>query len=294
MMPPIAPGVIVATDMPASEYHADPCPTRSLSSTVARAMVGDLGGCAKMGQEHYSKTTPAMNAGNALHQLILDADHGLEILDFDSYRTDKAKDARDAATAAGKIPMLRHKFEPIDTAADWIIEHLQDAGLEMCHDPSNNTYNELTILYERQMQRGPIWVRTRIDHVKFYPGSGIDAFDLKTRSKRSDAHPDRVSKDIANAGYDVQAATYLDAILAAWPKYAERVRWYWVYAETAKPWLVSVSGRGGVFKARGQRLWNEACEAWAVGAHDGEWPGYHHYEYLPEPGWLEAKENRHE
>lgn len=290
MMPPVAPGVIVHTNMPSSVYHDDPCPADSLSSTVARAMV--INGCALAGRDYQGARSKAKDTGNVLHSLILGADgRNIEIIEHDSYRTNKAKAARDEALAAGQIPVKRHDVEAFNDSADMITESLHDAGLDLYHSPNDDAYSELTILHKREMQHGPIWIRTRLDHVKFYRG-GIVAYDLKTRSKSAAAHPDKVTVDIAHSGYDVQAAAYVGALAAAFPDYDGHITWYWVYAETCSPWLVSVSGMGGIYKARGLRKWNEACEMWATGVHKGIWPGYHHYDQLPEPRWVEAQEGR--
>lgn len=292
MMPPVAPGVIVHTDMPAAEYHADPCPTRSLSSTVARAMVID--GCARNGQGFESTASKAKDNGNVLHYLILGThEHNAQVIEHDSYRTNAAKRAREAARAAGKIPVKRHEFDVLDDAADFLTERLLATELDLYHAPEDNANSELTILHRRQTQGGEIMVRTRTDHVKLYEGRGIVAYDLKTTAKLGNGHPRVAAETIARYGYDIQAAAYVEAIEAAWPNYAGFVTWYWVFAETCRPYNVGVYGRGGVFKDRGQRLWNEACEMWARGIHAGVWPGYHHYEHLPEPGYLEAQENRH-
>ncbi len=296
MMPPAAPGVLVHTDMPASEYHADPCPTRSLSSTVARAMVID--GCARNGQGFDDSPSKAKDAGNILHHMILGSgDNNTAIIEHDSYRTKAAQDARDKARAAGKTPVKRADFDELGDVADALTERMDaDPGLSLYHAPEENAYSELTILHQRKMQHGPIWIRTRLDHVKFYPGRGIEAYDLKTTGKRGNAHRRRASETIAREGYDIQAAAYVGALEAAWPKYAGRVSYVWVFAETCRPQNIGVHGcgPGGIFPDRGQRLWDAACEMWATGVHTGRWPGYHHYEQLPAPGWLEYQEAEYE
>jgi hypothetical protein len=302
MMPPIADGVHVHVDMPASEYHADPCPKPSLSSTRARAMVID--GCALMGRPgvgDIDEHTKAKDEGALFHELLLlDSSEDVEILDYANYRTKAAQTARREARDRGKVPILRKEWESMVMTAAGIKANLEartcdgdPAPVYLQHAPDRGRYSELTILHQlTTTHAGPIWVRARLDHVEFRRG-GIIAYDLKVRSKRGDAHPRKMAENIAREGYAVQSACYTEALEAAFPAYAGRVVWVWVFVESKPPYAVTAAEQDGLFKAHGVRLWREACEAWARGVHLDEWPGYYQPPILGAPGWLEHKENQH-
>lgn len=296
MMPAVSPGVVVTAELEADEYHADPCPQPSLSSTRARRMTID--GCARIGRPGNGAAadiyTGAKDAGTAIHQLILQNSDEIEVIERKTYHSKEAKAERDAARANGRVPIKRHEYDPLEVAARGIESTLRDDyGLALAHDPDNGAYSELVILHQVETECGPIWARTRIDHVKFYQKE-IVAFDLKVRSKRGDASERRMSENVARDGYDVQAAAYDQAIQAAWPAFAGRTEWVWVYAESCPPFLVSAARWGGIHKQRGRRLWKEACEMWGRGIYYNEWPGYRVAEYLPVPGWLEYQEGEYE
>jgi hypothetical protein len=55
--------------------------------------------------------------GSAAHDLFLHGEERIVVVDADSWRTNKAKDERDAARAAGKIPMLAIKMPAVNAMA---------------------------------------------------------------------------------------------------------------------------------------------------------------------------------
>ena len=125
MTPITKPGIY---DIPAPEYHADPCPTPSLSSSVARILIERSP--AHAWQVHVRlnpnyiplEANTAMNIGSAVHAVVLDGDmSGIVFINAESWRTKEAKENREWALSEGKIPLLaKHQMQIVDMkAAIW-------------------------------------------------------------------------------------------------------------------------------------------------------------------------------
>src|SRR6185503_15222345 len=97
------------------EYHNDPCETPSLSASIAKLLIDKSPMHAhaahpRFGGEKY-ESSAAQDAGTLIHRLLLGAGKDIETIDADDYRTNAAKAARDAAKAAGRIPVLTRVLE---------------------------------------------------------------------------------------------------------------------------------------------------------------------------------------
>src|SRR5690606_29585641 len=110
--------------MDADTYYADPCPEPSLSQSIAHVLLAKsplhawlqhprLGGKARA-------ATKAMDEGSLVHALLLGQDDQIVEVDADSWRTNAAKEQRDAARAEGKIPVLAGELDDVRTAVNAI------------------------------------------------------------------------------------------------------------------------------------------------------------------------------
>src|SRR5690606_1065600 len=70
------------------------------------------------------ETTKALDLGRAAHAIVLEGDESpIVAVDADSYRTAAARAQRDAARAAGKIPLLPHELATVRAMAAALREH---------------------------------------------------------------------------------------------------------------------------------------------------------------------------
>src|SRR6266705_6371893 len=92
-------------DIPEDVYHRDPVPERSLSVTSSKLLLPpSCPAIFKYRRDHGSKPSRAMDAGSRVHALVLGkGEDQIEHLGFENYLTDKAKAAKKAAVAAGRI-----------------------------------------------------------------------------------------------------------------------------------------------------------------------------------------------
>ncbi|MGH3990894.1 MAG: hypothetical protein ACRDSN_00345, partial [Pseudonocardiaceae bacterium] len=116
-----SPGVY---DLPAEVYHADPVAGGSLSSSGARRLLPPS--CPALFQHALTNGEvhrAVFDLGHAAHTLALGVGAPLAAIDADDWRTKAAREARDAAYAAGTVPLLRAEHEQVQAMAAALIEH---------------------------------------------------------------------------------------------------------------------------------------------------------------------------
>src|ERR1700728_207597 len=101
------PGIYLSLDE--SEYHADPCPEPSLSSSICKLMLEQTprhvwGAHPRLNPQFEPQTGKAFDKGAAVHSLVLGGPARIVEIDADSWPSGIAKTAREIAHKAGKVP----------------------------------------------------------------------------------------------------------------------------------------------------------------------------------------------
>ena len=114
--------------MPAEQYHGDPAPAAdggSLSSSGATKLVppGTGAGFDYWRRNGDERTTEALNFGQAAHAHVLTEGAGIVVVEAADWRTNDAKAQRDAALAAGRIPILPKHRRQVEEMARALREH---------------------------------------------------------------------------------------------------------------------------------------------------------------------------
>lgn len=259
--------------IPADEYHRDPAPEPSLSSTLARLLLN-------RSPLHAWHASPRLNpdwqpvekavfdVGRAAHRALLGAGADYAVIPADylaangAASTKLAKDFIAEAREAGLTPIKADVAEQVETMAAAVRGRLAAMGIRF--DPARS---ELAAL----AQIDGTWCRAMFDSA---PERGGVIYDLKTTV---DASPDAAIRTVETYGLDVQAAHYLDVFEAVT---GERRRMRFVLVEKEPPHEVAVvelhddpeseadwmaDARSKVREAR--RIWRECLDA-------GQWPGY--------------------
>jgi hypothetical protein len=243
----------------AAEYHR----SAGFSSTIARTLILKTPAHAKAVADGYGRDSDAMDMGTAVHQLLL-RDDRVDVLDYDNFRTNDAKAARDQSRAAGRIPMLRHKWDEAQTIANRVREQIVALNLDPV--PFTEGTAEHVIRWE---DRGVDcramldWLRDDLEYVD----------DLKTTS---DASPRGFRRKVWNLRYDIQAAFYLRAV-AAWlgeMSHPIKPRFRWVAVETEYPYLVTVHEPSKVALENADARVDEAIDRWREACQAGVFAGY--------------------
>ncbi len=253
-------------DLPAEDYHADPVPGGSLSSSGAKRLLPPS--CpalfdywASAGQEHKQ----AFDFGHAAHTLVLGVGAPLSVVDAEDWRTKAAKEARDAAYAEGSTPLLRAEHEQVVAMAAALIKHPIAGGLLQ---PGRGDA-EQTLIW-RDAETG-VWRRAMVDWATRAADGRLLIVDYKTTRS---AEPSAVSKALENYGYLQQAPWYLDGAIELGLAGDQEPAFLFVFQEKTPPYLVTVAQPDPDALAWGRRRNRKALDVYRQCVETGHWPGY--------------------
>lgn len=273
-------------DIPEPDYHADPVPGGSLSSSGARKLLPPS--CParfKWEQEHGQKVTRAMEYGTVAHRLVLGDPLGdIEILPHADYRKKEAQRDRDDARDFGRVPILREEWEQVLAMADAIKAHPIASKLL---DP--HTGQREQSLFWHDGLNDPAMLRCRLDWLpnKPQPGRRLIVPDYKT-IHRADLETCR--KAIAEHGYHQQAAWNLDGITALDLAGDQPPVFVFIFQEKTAPYLITVVEPDALAMTIGADLNGQAIDLYRQCKADDHWPGYSDdVARLALPSWAEYR-----
>lgn len=244
--------------IPNAEYHADP----ALGSTSLKTLA-----LKTPAHYQYDKTHPkfsdAFTLGTAAHSLILEGDtSNIVIVEADNWLTKAAKEAKAAALAAGKQPLLAKEMAQVEAMRDAVMSH------EVASKYFTGHKAEQSVFWEED----GLMLKCRPD--AWLPGVIVD---LKTTV---DANPNEFGKTAFNYGYFMSAAHYIDGVKAAT---GEEVKFVFVNVEKTAPYLVSVTEIDDVALDYGRQMLDRAKRIYRECTKSGRWPGYANTEPLSLP-----------
>jgi hypothetical protein len=268
----LKPGVHL--DVSETDYHADPAPAPSLSSSIARTLLDRSPLHAwtqhpRLNPAHEPQDRKTFDIGRAAHRCVLGRGGDYEAIPSDLLASNGAASTKGAkewiadARERGVTPL---KADEVDTIGD--ITAAVSAHLAACRIKLDPSRSEAVALAEID----GVWCRAMIDNAPADPR--LPLYDLKTTT---DASPDAVIRAVCNYGYDVQAAHYLATWKAAT---GEDRRFRFVFVEKEAPfgccvveldgdpnseadWLANANSKA----SESRRIWGECLNA-------NEWPGY--------------------
>ena len=250
----------------AQVYHGDPCPEPSLSSSIGRLIVDETPRHAwlahpRLNPRFVPQQKTEFDIGTAAHDLLLEGEERMVVIAANSFRTKAAREARDAAYAEGKTPLLVDRVNSVRAmvaSARAQLEHHEDA-----RGAFENGKPEQTLVW----REGPIWCRARLD---WLPIGGNVFFDYK--STGGSANPDEWVKRAYDTGVDFQDAFYRRGIRAALGIEGAQMRF--VVQETEPPHALTVCAFTPYARELADRKVEEALGWWAWCTKHGRWPGY--------------------
>lgn len=274
-------------DLPEETYHSDPCPAPSLSSHVAMTVISKSLMHAWRSHPRSPGFEPsvmgaAADRGSAAHALLFGG-KAIEAIVADDFRTAAARDARDKARAAGRIPMLSKDIEGLAGMIEPARQRFHDlhGGAFLC---------EQTAIWRDASSPGVGWRRARIDTLST---SRALIVDYKTTEGAVDALS--CERRIADMGLQIQAAAYVDAVESLHPELMGRVKFMFQWQEQKAPYALSPPiEMSEAFLSLGRAQWKAACHLWDKALQHGAFPGYSPHPYLacPPPWELSRWEER--
>lgn len=284
-------------DIPAAEYHADPCPVPSLSSGLAKCLLEKSPRHAwvssrRLNPNREETKKRIFDLGHAAHEVILGDPAGkIRVIDParypakngnipEGYTNDAIREARDSLYESGNIPLLPWEHKDVLAMAAELRKDLanhEDASLAFL--PGHGK-PEQSIFWQ---ERG-VWCRILLD----WNPKALDLWpDLKTTggSAKPESWADR---DLWNIGAFLQAAFYRRGIRAvlgvAEPKFC------FVVVENYEPYASSVIHLSPRAIELADQQLDIAIDTWHRCVVSNEWPKYGNKSYMAEvPPYIEAK-----
>lgn len=260
------------------DYHADPVPGGSLSSTWARWMVDPEWCPAKVRYQidhpAVREITEEMEIGQAYHTKVFGEGPEIVEVEADDWRTKAAQDIRKAARAEGKTPLLTKTLAEIDAMVA-VLKADPIAGLIF-----SDGRPELSFFWQ---DRHGIWCRGRVDWLPTpHEGRRLVVPDLK--SARC-AAPAAFGRAIMDRGYAQQADWYLRGLRALGVADDSSV-FAPIVQEKSAPYIVQPLQITEDDMAVGRILNDRALDLYAKCVESGQWPRYAEgFALAPMPSW---------
>lgn len=249
--------------IPLSEYIKDPAPSPSLNASVAQILLEQTPRHAwmahpRLGNRGRSESSRA-DLGTIAHGLLLEDDKSrVVIIKADDWRTKVAKEQRDEARAAGKVPILEKDMDIVGEMVR-VADHVL-MGSTLCNDWLD-AVPEQTLLWKQ----GAVWLRSRPDKLT---KDGMVYWDYKTAAS---AHPVQFARAAINNGYDIQAALGRRGVKATKGVTPTVI---FVVQEIEPPFCVSLVSLSEHFLDIADIRLAAAIEKWGAGIAKNDWPSY--------------------
>jgi len=268
--------------IPAVEYHADPCVEPSLSASIANCILQQSPAHARMRHprltvDPQTDESERFDIGTAAHALLLEKDSSRFVwVPHNDWRTNAAKELRDTARGEGKLPILtRYQgvLQKMVEVARGAVEQSEFAGIWMHGKP------EQTIVWHED----GVWLRCRPD---FMRQDRTIILDYKTAAS---AAPETFIRQIGNMGYDVSADFSLRGLAALGETHQGATgdpAYVFLAQEIEPPFACSFHTLGTGYREIAEEKVERAIQVWRMCMQSGQWPAYslklHHAE---PPAW---------
>lgn len=274
-------------DIAEADYHADPCPEPSLSSSIAKVLLARSPRHAReahprLNPNYEAKVSDTFDAGSVFHKLILGKGPELAILPFGDYKTNAAKEAKAAARAAGQLPVLEKNLPGVDAMVSAV--RAQVSGWQELAYAMAGGQPETTLTWQEETPVGPIWCRAMLD---WKPTNGNLVVDWKTCQQG--AGPEEWGARTAwQNDVDVQDAFYRRGIrkVLGLPDPAL----LFAVAELAAPYSLACHRITPAAAAMADRQVQYAINVWGLCLAADRWPGYRRETaWIEPPPWRETR-----
>lgn len=230
-----------------------------LHQSIANVLVSrsPLHGWHKAFREEPEPFDDARNFGQVAHELksILLGPQSIVTIASNDWRTMAAREQRDEALAAGKLPVLERRFAEAQKLLEILRLELDRREIALSGE------SELTALWRAQ---NGVWCEGRMDHF-IRPAKNATAknaliYDFKFMTSNATLRTCE-SRCIEN-GYDIQHAAYVEAAETILPELAGRVKMQFVFVEVEPPNAVRIAPLAGSMRTSGQWRWAKAQRIW--------------------------------
>lgn len=276
------PGIYL--DVASADYFADPLPKPSFSQSIGKIMLAKSAlhawyAHSRLNPDFVHDDDKKYDIGNIAHSLIIGRGKEIEVIKgYDDWRTNAAKQAREAAAASGKLGVLPKHHTLATRMVTSALAQLQLRGLDSLFKIGDG---EVVVAWE---ERG-IWLRQMIDWLA--PDRLIFA-DYKTTAES--AAPQDLARKLVNDGWHIQAAMGERGLNVLHPQGAGKRRYFFVVQEIEPPYCLNVVEISEAALTLGRKQLDMAIDKWRMCMAADLWPGYPLEIVKPEiPGWFEQQ-----
>lgn len=213
--------------------------------------------------------------GVAIHDSLLEGVHRIVPCPFADWRKGDAKAMREAARAAGKIPLLEHKVAAVQAASAALEEHL--LGSELGRAWAGPNEREVTVVWNE----GSIPFKIRPDCL-------AGGYCINVKSTKGSAEPESwIRNALCAQGYDLSAILYERGLAAV----GISVESVFAIVEQLPPHGCSIVGLSPAMREMAAAKVDRAIAAWQSCVQSGNWPCYpSRIAYAEPPAWMLAQE----
>lgn len=249
-----------------AEYLADQTGNPpSLSASIAKVLLQQSPLHAwhahpRLNPNYKSEEKAEFDYGTAAHALLLEGDEtGLVVVQADDWRTKAAREARDAARADGKTPLLERQLGKVKAMV--FAAHAALAKSELAGIFATGQAERVV-----QWREGSVYCRSKLD---FLPDD--DQLPIIDYKSTTDASPEAFSRQIASLGYDIQASFYQRGVKA---ELGQDRLFIFIAQEKEPPYACTFHGIAPSMKEIADAKVERAIRLWEECQRANTWPGY--------------------
>lgn len=259
--------------IPEEQYHGD---KHSLSVSGAKKLLPPS--CParfKYELDHGQPPKDAFDFGHAAHAEVLGIGMPIEVVDAPDWRTKAAQEAKKKAYAEGKVPLLADDKRAVEEMAAALRRHPIAAALL---NPEHGKPEQSGYWHDTDHD---VTRRFRLDWLPDTDGGRLIVADYKSCPS---AEPGAIRKAVANFGYYMQHAWYVDGLHAL--EVAEDIAFVFVFQEKTAPYLVTVAELDAEAVLLGRKRNDQALQVYRECTDTDVWPSYaDDVELISLPGW---------
>ncbi|MBB4066795.1 PD-(D/E)XK nuclease-like domain-containing protein [Gellertiella hungarica] len=270
--------------MSEAAYHADPCPTPSLSRSVAYELLTKSARHAKavhprlsVQEEKEEMNSRARDIGSAAHALLLGQPTEIACLDYKDFKKKAAQEERAMVQKRGGIGLIKPDFEKatemVQFAREVLAAEEHPAIQALVRAGTSATiFNEVTGAWIDPC--GDNWARFRADRLHIEPGL-VTCIDYKTTEQG--AAPEAVAKTIFNNGYHFQDGFYRRGLRILFPEIDQhqmKLDFIFIVQEQDPPFEMTVTRIDAAGRIIGEKMVSDAFRLWRKHMAENLWPGY--------------------
>lgn len=261
----------IYSDFPEADYFADPCPTPSLTQSIAKLLIESSPAHARLEHPRLApapteddateKYVAAQAIGNAAHKIMLGRGREIAEAQFDDFRGKEAKAFRAENEAAGKLVILS---KHIATAQEMVKAALAQLAQTEHHDAFEGGAGEIMLAWKE----GDLWFRSLVD----WMADPCRPYDYKTTGMSVAPHV--IAERPSTEGWDIQAAMIEWGLNALDAENAGRRQFHFVAQENFAPYALTVVRISEADLTMGRKKLAFAAQQWAACMANNGWPLY--------------------